>query len=163
MRGIVLELFSIGGLIAGIHPRQLELPAPRLPAGALLNRAFNDSEQLPQRTCFPGYCHRSHVAGPPRRQADPQHRPHHRSWPVRPPSRSALRVRPGLPAGRRHPHGIHAFLPHSTQIANSRLIPYFLAGVHAVSFVVPAGLQQQLLNGIAELKHNAPDWIKLHP
>jgi membrane protein required for colicin V production len=56
-----------------------------------------------------------------------------------------------------------AFLPHSTQIANSRLTPYFLAGVHAVSFVVPAGLQQQLLNGIARLKHNAPDWIKLHP
>ena len=56
-----------------------------------------------------------------------------------------------------------AFLPHSTQIANSRLTPYFLAGVHAVSFVVPAGLQQQLLNGIAQFKHNAPDWIKLHP
>jgi membrane protein required for colicin V production len=55
-----------------------------------------------------------------------------------------------------------AFLPHSTQIANSHLTPYFLAGVHAVSFVVPAGLQQQLLNGIAQLKHNAPDWIKLH-
>jgi membrane protein required for colicin V production len=56
-----------------------------------------------------------------------------------------------------------AFLPHSTQIANSRLTPYFLAGVHAVSFVVPAGLQQLLLNGIEQIKHNAPDWIKLHP
>jgi membrane protein required for colicin V production len=55
-----------------------------------------------------------------------------------------------------------AFLPQSTWIANSRLTPYFLAGVHAVSFVVPQGLQQQLQNGIAQLKHTAPDWIKLH-
>jgi membrane protein required for colicin V production len=54
-----------------------------------------------------------------------------------------------------------AFLPQSAWIADSRLTPYFLGGVHAVSFVVPNGLQQQLLNGIAELKHNAPDWIKL--
>ena len=57
---------------------------------------------------------------------------------------------------------VAAFLPQSTWIANSRLTPYFLAGVHAVSFVVPQGLQQQLLNGIAQLKHSAPDWIKLH-
>jgi membrane protein required for colicin V production len=56
---------------------------------------------------------------------------------------------------------VAAFLPHSVWISNSRLTPYFLAGVHEVSFVVPQGLQQQLLNGIAELKHNAPDWIKL--
>jgi membrane protein required for colicin V production len=55
-----------------------------------------------------------------------------------------------------------AFLPKAEWIANSRLAPYFLAGVHAVSFVVPHGLQQQLLNGIAQLKHNAPGWIKLH-
>ncbi len=55
-----------------------------------------------------------------------------------------------------------AFLPQSEWIAKSRLTPYFLAGVHAVSFVVPQHLQQQLLNGIAQLKHNAPDWIKLH-
>jgi membrane protein required for colicin V production len=54
-----------------------------------------------------------------------------------------------------------AFVPKSTWVANSRLAPYFLSGVHAVSFVVPHGLQQQLLNGIAQLKHNAPDWIKL--
>ncbi|CAN5485356.1 hypothetical protein BH10ACI4_BH10ACI4_09260 [soil metagenome] len=54
-----------------------------------------------------------------------------------------------------------AFMPKSPWIENSHLAPYFLAGVHAVSFVVPSGLQQQLLNGIAQLKHNAPDWIKL--
>ena len=55
-----------------------------------------------------------------------------------------------------------AFLPQSTWVANSSLAPYFLGGVHAVSFVVPKDLQQQLLNGIAQLKHNAPDWIKRH-
>lgn len=53
-----------------------------------------------------------------------------------------------------------AFLPHSAWIANSRLSPYFLAGAHAVSFVVPRDLQQQILNGAQQLKHNAPDWIK---
>ena len=55
---------------------------------------------------------------------------------------------------------IAAFLPHSAWIANSRLSSYFLAGAHAVSFVVPHDLQQQILNGAQLLKHNAPDWIK---
>jgi membrane protein required for colicin V production len=55
---------------------------------------------------------------------------------------------------------IAAFLPHSGWIANSRLSSYFLAGAHAVSFVVPHDLQQQILNGAQQLKHNAPDWIK---
>jgi membrane protein required for colicin V production len=53
-----------------------------------------------------------------------------------------------------------AFLPHSAWIANSRLSPYFLAGAHAVSFVVPHELQQQILSGAQLIKHNAPDWIK---
>jgi membrane protein required for colicin V production len=56
-----------------------------------------------------------------------------------------------------------AFLPHSVWISNSRLTPYFLDGVHAVSFVVPQGLRQQLLNGITEIKYSPPDWIKLRP
>ena len=55
---------------------------------------------------------------------------------------------------------IAAFLPHSAWIANSRLSSYFLAGAHAVSFVVPHDLQQQILNGAQQLKHNAHDWIK---
>jgi membrane protein required for colicin V production len=55
---------------------------------------------------------------------------------------------------------IAAFLPHSAWIANSRLSSYFLAGAHAVSFVVPHDLQQQILNGAQQIKHNAPDWIK---
>ncbi len=55
---------------------------------------------------------------------------------------------------------IAAFLPHSAWAENSLLSPYFLAGAHAVSFVVPHDLQQQILNGAQQLKHNAPDWIK---
>src|SRR3984957_9730529 len=57
---------------------------------------------------------------------------------------------------------VAAFLPHSTWTANSQLTPYFLAGAHAVSFVVPHELQQQILDGAAQLKHNAPNWIKPH-
>jgi membrane protein required for colicin V production len=53
-----------------------------------------------------------------------------------------------------------AFFPKTAWISNSRLTPYFLAGAHAVSFVVPHDLHQQILNGAQELKHNAPDWIK---
>jgi membrane protein required for colicin V production len=53
-----------------------------------------------------------------------------------------------------------AFLPKSAWISNSQLSPYFLAGAHAVSFVVPHDLRQQILDGAAQFKHNAPDWIK---
>jgi membrane protein required for colicin V production len=58
---------------------------------------------------------------------------------------------------------VAAFRPHSTWAENSRLSPYFLAGAHAVSFVVPHDLQQQILNGVELIKHNAPDWIKQLP
>jgi membrane protein required for colicin V production len=53
-----------------------------------------------------------------------------------------------------------AFQPHLSWIENSRLSPYFLAGTHAVSFVVPHDLQQLILNGVEQIKHNAADWIK---
>ena len=55
-----------------------------------------------------------------------------------------------------------AFLPETTWISNSRLAPYFLTGAHAVSFVVPHDLQLLILDGATQLKHNAPDWIKPH-
>jgi membrane protein required for colicin V production len=58
---------------------------------------------------------------------------------------------------------VAAFRPHSTWAENSHLTPYFLAGAHAVSFVVPHDLQLQILNGVEQLKHNAPDWIKQFP
>jgi membrane protein required for colicin V production len=57
---------------------------------------------------------------------------------------------------------VAAFLPGSTWIAQSRLAPYFLDGAHAVSFVVPGDLQNRILRGAEQLKHNAPDWIKPH-
>ena len=57
---------------------------------------------------------------------------------------------------------IAAFLPGSAWVAESRLKPYFLDGAHAVSFVVPNDLQRRILHGAEALKHNAPDWIKLH-
>ena len=55
-----------------------------------------------------------------------------------------------------------AFSPQTMWVQNSFLAPYFLAGAHAVSFVVPHDLQQQILNGAIQLKHTAPDWIKPH-
>jgi membrane protein required for colicin V production len=55
---------------------------------------------------------------------------------------------------------IAAFLPHSTWIENSQLSSYFLAGAHAVSFVVPYDLQHRILDGAEQLKHNSPYWIK---
>ncbi|HUZ96248.1 MAG TPA: CvpA family protein [Edaphobacter sp.] len=57
---------------------------------------------------------------------------------------------------------VTAFLPPTPAVAKSSLTPYFLAGAHAVSFVVPHDLRQRILNGAAELKHTAPDWIKRH-
>lgn len=57
---------------------------------------------------------------------------------------------------------ITAFLPPTSAVAKSSLSPYFLAGAHAVSFVVPRDLRQLLLDGAAQLKHTAPDWIKQH-
>ncbi|RZU39894.1 CvpA family protein [Edaphobacter modestus] len=56
-----------------------------------------------------------------------------------------------------------AFLPAVSWLKNSRLAPYFLAGSHAVSFVVPHDLEQLILAGGSELKHNAHDWIKSRP
>jgi len=57
---------------------------------------------------------------------------------------------------------VTAFLPTTDWLKNSRLTPYFLAGAHAVSFVVPHDLEQLILDGATQLKHNAPDWIKQH-
>lgn len=57
---------------------------------------------------------------------------------------------------------VTAFLPGADWVKNSRLTPYFLAGAHAVSFVVPHDLEQLILDGATQLKHNAPDWIKPH-
>jgi membrane protein required for colicin V production len=57
---------------------------------------------------------------------------------------------------------VTAFLPPTPVVAKSSLTPYFLAGAHAVSFVVPHDLRRLILDGATQLKHNAPDWIKRH-
>jgi len=57
---------------------------------------------------------------------------------------------------------IAAFLPQSQWIEDSQLSSYFLAGAHGVSFVVSHDLQQRFLSGAGQLKHTAPDWIKPH-
>lgn len=46
-----------------------------------------------------------------------------------------------------------AFLGSQTELKHSRLAPYFLAGAHGVSFVVPHHLQQQITDGISGLRH----------
>jgi len=53
-----------------------------------------------------------------------------------------------------------AFLPGNQAVENSRLSSYFLTGAHAVSFVVPHDLHEQIRKGAEEIKHNAPGWIK---
>jgi membrane protein required for colicin V production len=58
---------------------------------------------------------------------------------------------------------ITAFLPTAPWVAHSRLAPYFLRAVHAVSFVMPSELSFRLHNGLELLKHTNADWIKLVP
>ncbi len=55
---------------------------------------------------------------------------------------------------------VAAFYPHSRWTENSRLSSYFLSGAHAVSFVVPDDLREQIVSGAETLKHKAPGWIK---
>jgi membrane protein required for colicin V production len=58
---------------------------------------------------------------------------------------------------------ITAFLPTAPWVANSRLAPYLLQGSHAVSFVMPRQLRQQLLEGLSRLKHTNAVWINRGP
>jgi len=158
MRGIILELFSIGGLIAGIliaswnytHIAELLERLIKTPATAqiiaflliiigvmvlstLLGKALNRTAH----TIGLGFFDR--LLG------------------------AVFGLARGCLFGVVILMAVTAFRPHSTWVENSRLTPYFLAGVHAVSFVVPYGLQQQIMNGAQQLKHNAPDWIKPLP
>lgn len=49
-----------------------------------------------------------------------------------------------------------AFLPDSPWIRSSQLAPYFLAGTHAVSFVVPESFRRQITTGLARLLPEQP-------
>jgi membrane protein required for colicin V production len=158
MRGIILELFSIGGLIAGIliaswnynHIAELLERLIKTPATAqiiaflliiigvmvlstLLGKALNRTAHAIGLGFF------DRLLG------------------------AVFGLARGCLFGVAILMAVAAFRPHSTWVENSRLTPYFLAGVHAVSFVVPYGLQQQIMNGAQQLKHNAPDWIKPLP
>lgn len=57
---------------------------------------------------------------------------------------------------------ISAFLPGAPLVKNSRLAPYFLRGAHAVSFVVPQRMQQQISAGAAHLLQQSPELFKYH-
>ncbi len=155
VRGIILELFSLGGLIAGIviaswNYDRLALFAERLIAtpaiaqiiaffvivigvmvlSAILGKAFNQTAHAIGLGLF------DRLLG------------------------GVFGFARGCLLGVAIMMAIAAFLPHSTWIANSQLSSYFLAGAHAVSFVVPHDLQQQILDGAEQIKHNAPHWIK---
>lgn len=58
---------------------------------------------------------------------------------------------------------ITAFSPKSPWVTGSRLAPYFLAGAHEVSFVVPSHLQQQITTGARHLLQQSPELFEAHP
>lgn len=55
-----------------------------------------------------------------------------------------------------------AFMPNSPWLKNSALVPYFLTGAHAVSFVVPGRLKAQLAAGTALMLHERPTLLRPH-
>ena len=55
-----------------------------------------------------------------------------------------------------------AFFPEASWLQNSALSPYFLSGVHAVSFVVPAHFQDQISVGAKYLLHETPEFFRPH-
>ena len=55
-----------------------------------------------------------------------------------------------------------AFSPNWGPLKNSQLAPYFLAGAHAVSFIVPAQLQQQVAAGATHLLQRSPELFEPH-
>jgi membrane protein required for colicin V production len=57
---------------------------------------------------------------------------------------------------------ITAFYPNSPWVENSRLAPYFLDGVHAVSFVVPRDFQDQISAGATYVLHRTPELFRPH-
>jgi membrane protein required for colicin V production len=55
---------------------------------------------------------------------------------------------------------ITAFLPTAPWIQGSEFSPYLLRAAHAVSFVMPRHLKSQLVEGLDRIKHTTPGWIK---
>jgi membrane protein required for colicin V production len=57
---------------------------------------------------------------------------------------------------------VTAFVPQAGSVQNSQLAPYFLRGVHAVSFVVPQDFQDQISAGAMYLLHKTPELFRPH-
>ena len=55
-----------------------------------------------------------------------------------------------------------AFIPNLPPVRDSQLAPYFLDGVHAVSFVVPEHLQDQLATGARQILQQSPELFRPH-
>jgi membrane protein required for colicin V production len=54
---------------------------------------------------------------------------------------------------------VTAFLPTAPWIQGSKFSPYLLRAAHAVSFVMPRHLKRQLVEGLDRIKHRTPGWI----
>jgi membrane protein required for colicin V production len=54
------------------------------------------------------------------------------------------------------------FEPGSSVLTTSVLTPYLFAVAHDVSFLVPQYLQQLMVNGAVDFKHETPHWINQH-
>lgn len=59
--------------------------------------------------------------------------------------------------------GLAAFVPDAGWVKNSRLAPVFLAGAHAVSFIVPKHLRDEVSNGASHLLQQTPELLKGNP
>jgi membrane protein required for colicin V production len=57
---------------------------------------------------------------------------------------------------------VTAFVPQTGWVQDSQLAPYFLRGVHAVSFVVPQHFQDQISAGAIYLLHKTPELFRPH-
>lgn len=55
---------------------------------------------------------------------------------------------------------IAAFWPSATWFQRSRLAPGFLSMAHRVAVVAPADLQQKIRAGVVVLRKDQPDWMK---
>ena len=53
---------------------------------------------------------------------------------------------------------VAAFLPDAGFVKQSKLASYFLVGAHAVSFVVPSDLKQKISDGAKRVRQDAPRW-----
>ena len=54
---------------------------------------------------------------------------------------------------------VTAFLPTAPWVQGSKFSPYLLRASHAVSFVMPRQLKRQLVEGLDRLNHTTPNWI----